>query len=57
MDREQNQSDRKQPYEPPRITVISLRPEEAVLGHCKTSGAGGPGSSCSVLGLCPTQGS
>ena len=25
-----------------RLTTISLRPEEAVLGHCKTAGSGGP---------------
>ena len=29
--------DSKKSYEPPKVTTISLRPEEAVLGHCKTS--------------------
>jgi hypothetical protein len=28
-------------YEPPRLAVISLRPEEAVLGACKILGQGG----------------
>lgn len=28
------------PYEAPKINVISLRPEEAVLGHCKTFSGG-----------------
>lgn len=28
-------------YEPPRLTTISLRPEEAVLGACKILGQGG----------------
>jgi len=38
-------ADEKRTYEPPRLATISLRPEEAVLGHCKTmSAAGGPGS-------------
>ena len=29
-------------YEVPRMTVISLRPEEAVLGNCKTNSSAGP---------------
>ena len=29
-------------YEAPRVTVVSLRPEEAVLGSCKVAGQGGP---------------
>ena len=37
MDTEIQQSDRKRPYEMPRLTTINLRPEEAVLGQCKTS--------------------
>lgn len=32
-------------YEPPRVTVISLRPEEAVLAACKTQTSAGPVSS------------
>ena len=49
---EQNdgQKNLKQPYEPPRLTRVSLRPEEAVLGHCKISGSAGPGApSCTIL--------
>jgi hypothetical protein len=37
MSSELNEVDGKELYEPPRLTIISLRPEEAVLGHCKTS--------------------
>lgn len=45
------------PYEPPRLIRVNLRPEEAVLGHCKISGSAGPASgSCTVLG-CFTPGS
>jgi hypothetical protein len=41
----------KKRYEPPRMTVISLRPEEAVLGHCKSSSAAGPvGGTCQGAG-------
>lgn len=47
----------KQKYEPPKIVTISLRPEEAVLGHCKAAGSAGPGSgSCAVL-FCNSIGS
>jgi hypothetical protein len=49
---------RKKEYEQPKITVISLRPEEAVLGHCKNSGMSGPvGTNCSAVGSCRTPGS
>jgi hypothetical protein len=40
----------KQKYEAPRVITISLRPEEAVLGHCKMAGSSGPVAlSCAVL--------
>ena len=32
----------KLPYHPPLVVRVSLRPEEAVLGHCKVVGAAGP---------------
>jgi hypothetical protein len=48
----------KKTYEPPRVTVISLRPEEAVLGHCKSTTSAGPVSgNCSAAGSCHTVGS
>ncbi len=44
-------------YEPPKVLRVSLRPEEAVLGHCKISGsAGAVASSCTTL-VCRTIGS
>lgn len=49
--------DSKKPYEPPGLLAIALRPEEAVLGHCKISGTAGPvAASCTAL-LCSTIGS
>jgi len=58
MNHEQDQADGKKRYEPPRVTTISLRPEEAVLGHCKIAGGAGPVSaSCQPIGVCPSQGS
>lgn len=57
MDQELGQDSRK-PYEPPHLTTISLRPEEAVLGHCKTSNSGSFGGGvCQPIGFCPNQGS
>jgi hypothetical protein len=47
MNRALNQIDGKQAYEPPQLTTISLRPEEAVLGACKISG--GTGTSGNVM--------
>ena len=46
----------KPKYETPRVMRVSLRPEEAVLGHCKISSSAGPVSgtctalSCKVIG-------
>jgi hypothetical protein len=39
----------RKPYEPPKVMAINLRPEEAVLGHCKTSNSGGPASTMCVV--------
>jgi len=55
---DENQSQPRKTYEPPRVTVISLRPEEAVLGHCKSFSAAGPvGSTCHTTGNCQGIGS
>jgi hypothetical protein len=48
----------KSKYEAPMVTRISLRPEEAVLGHCKNMTAAGPvGGTCNAVGNCQTIGS
>ncbi len=45
-------------YEPPSVERIELRPEEAVLGSCKTGSTGGPRASrCRSLATCSTIGS
>lgn len=50
MDYEQSAEEKR--YQSPQLTVISLRPEEAVLGHCKTLNSGGQlGSSCNFMGF------
>lgn len=49
---------RKKPYEKPKVVRFPLRPEEAVLGSCKTSGSAGPsGNNCLSLGICRVAGS
>lgn len=51
--------DRKS-YQPPKVTMINLRPEEAVLGNCKnpSGGPAGPvGSTCMSVGACMNLGS
>ena len=64
QDNEMNESRKSQPspkaaYQAPQVVRVSLRPEEAVLGHCKVSGSAGPASaSCkTVFGFCRSQGS
>jgi hypothetical protein len=57
-----DQSGSGKPYERPQLVTISLRPEEAVLGHCKISGGTGPtggaAGPCSILlGGCMPLGS
>ena len=48
----------KAAYQPPQVVRVSLRPEEAVLGHCKVSGSAGPASgSCKALVSCRSHGS
>jgi hypothetical protein len=59
MDLELKRDDGKKIYEPPRLATISLRPEEAVLGHCKTFNGGGNSTlnSCLPIGICNSVGS
>jgi hypothetical protein len=44
-------------YERPKVVRVSLRPEEAVLGHCKIAGSAGPVSGSCRTTVCKTIGS
>jgi len=46
-------------YDAPKLTIISLRPEEAVLGNCKTIHSAGPANpnNCNHAGGCMIVGS
>jgi hypothetical protein len=47
----------KKPYAKPAMSQVSLRPEELVLGNCKTTGGGaGPAGTCTQGGHCSTLG-
>lgn len=57
MQREnEEQQQEKKPYQKPEIRRFPLRPEEAVLGACKSSAGGGPSPSCNTA-FCKTKGS
>ena len=60
MERHEKKDIEQQPesqYQPPKVIRVSLRPEEAVLGHCKVNGSAGPvAASCRTL-VCRTIGS
>ena len=48
----------KKPYIKPVVTRFLLRPEEAVLGFCKSNTSAGPsGGNCRSVGNCFSQGS
>jgi len=45
-------------YEPPKVIRVTLRPEEAVLGHCKVSGSAGfAQATCNAVVTCRSLGS
>lgn len=48
----------KLPYVRPVLRKVPLRPEEAVLGFCKSSNTSGPSgpTNCFPIGPCSTQG-
>lgn len=54
---QQDTQHRKRPYQKPALIQVPLRPEEAVFGHCKTSGVAGPGNSSCHQTYCTIQGS
>jgi hypothetical protein len=59
-DRQQQDPQRtKRPYSKPELVQVPLRPEEAVLGNCKSSSAAGPGgpANCFPVGNCFSLGS
>jgi len=57
-DRREDRHDDRKPYVKPELYRFPLRAEEAVLGFCKTSSAGGPNvGNCAIPSACFSQGS
>jgi hypothetical protein len=56
-DRPKPEYEGKPGYQAPQVVRVSLRPEEAVLGHCKVSGIPGPISGSCMTVYCKTFGS
>jgi hypothetical protein len=55
---EKSPSRRKRPYVKPEVKQVPLRPEEAVLGNCKSSSSSGPsGAGCGFPLYCSSSGS
>lgn len=56
-----SEAGKEKAYQPPEVTRVSLRPEEAVLGACKTASISGPattgGNPCAFPVPCPNPGS
>ena len=49
---------KKKPYEKPKLSEVALRPEEAVLGNCKSSTSVGPAQAdCITVAMCSSLGS
>jgi hypothetical protein len=48
----------KKPYVKPALSEVALRPEEAVLGNCKSVTISGPAMpDCTTFGGCSSTGS
>lgn len=49
----------KRAYQKPALIQVALKPDEAVLGSCKTASSAGPGgaNSCQAFGTCSSLGS
>jgi len=49
----------KRVYAKPLLNKVALRPDEAVLGNCKTASTSGPAhsGSCQAVTFCSSQGS
>lgn len=55
---ERRRDGQKRAYAKPAVRRVALRPEEAVLGNCKTGTSVGPGQgTCQVPSNCSTVGS
>jgi hypothetical protein len=58
MMQERETDNSRKPYQKPEAKRFPLRPEEAVLGFCKSATSAGPsGGTCRTVDFCRTAGS
>ena len=59
MTQKRSEKLQKRAYLKPELVQVSLRPEEAVLGNCKSSGTSGPAQAgdCTFPSHCHSVGS
>ena len=57
MNEMDQRKEQKKPYVKPEVTRFPLRPEEAVLGFCKSASQAGPSGGTCRSTLCQTAGS
>lgn len=57
MDKVVREQQAKKQYTKPVLKKVNLRPEEAVLGNCKTAGTAGPVSGSCTMTSCSSIGS
>ena len=54
---EKEKTEPRKPYRKPTIIQVELRPEEAVLGFCKSATASGPAAAACTSLACSGSGS
>jgi hypothetical protein len=57
MEKLTNSSEVRKAYSKPQLKKVDLKPEEAVLGNCKSGAGAGPSPTCNNLGGCMSLGS
>ncbi len=57
LEQDSQEKEQKKQYAKPTIKQVDLRPEEAVLGFCKSSVSAGPASSMCTIPGCSSPGS
>jgi hypothetical protein len=55
--KKEEKNDEKKKYEKPVVTRYPLRPEEAVLGFCKSNASAGPSNDSCLISQCFSFGS
>ena len=57
LDKTNDEATPRKPYSKPELRQVALRPEEAVLGACKSNKISGPGNPTCRTPACYAEGS